>query len=76
MWSAVLREYARTQIEGTSQFPVNGQKPQTDDNLQESQETASSETEETPEDEPETQVSRVLTSGGNTSQTGPGVKAD
>ena len=76
VWSAVLREYARTQIEGTSQFPVNGQKPQTDENLQESQETASSETEETPEDEPETQVSRVLTSGGNTSQTGPGVKAD
>ena len=76
VWSAVLRKYARTQIEGTSQFPVNGQKPQTDDNLQESQETASSETEETPEDEPETQVSRVLTSGGNTSQTGPGVKAD
>ena len=81
VWSAVLREYARTQLQGTSPFPVNGQNPQPENEVQESeemssQETASASTEENTE-EPETQVSRVLMPRENTSQnTGPGVKAD
>lgn len=85
VWSVVLREYARAQLQGTSPFPVNGQKPQSGEAAQESekmQETQSRETslesESTEETaaESETQASRVLTPREDTSRTGPGVKAD
>ncbi len=74
VWSQVLREYAKSQLEGTSAYTVGGEKTPEEDVPEESQEKTAEEQETPSEQETdETQGSRVIGPKENRNQGGPGV---
>ncbi len=74
VWTQVLREYAKAQIEGTSAYPIGGQNVQEEEASEASPEEHAGEQETTAEQETnETQGSRVIGPKEDRSQGGPGV---
>lgn len=67
VWTAVLREYARSQIEGTCMFPATGKKPQEEEAQASEAENAEQQGQE------EASALSVISSGEEADQTGPGV---
>lgn len=78
VWTQVLREYAKSQIEGTSAYPIGGQKVQEEEESEEASEEASENSAEEQEtaaeqENEETQGSRVIGPKEDRNQGGPGV---